>query len=156
MRLLSTSNHEHLSRVAQCPQTVRYTVEKKIDVNRSEINQFLRFILVGILNTAFGYVVFATIYLLTRAPVFAIVSGTVICVIFNFFTTGRIVFENNKISRLIPFALNYAVICTLNILLFKFLESVGFQVFIAQLVCLPLVVLAGFIFNKKFVFARKQ
>jgi putative flippase GtrA len=129
---------------------------EKLSVTGSDFHQLLRFIIVGMLNTAFGYAVFAIIYLLTRAPVVAIVMGTIIGVIFNFFTTGRIVFENNQVSRLIPFALNYAVTCVLNILLFKFLQNLGLQVFIAQFVCLPPMVLIAFVLNRKFVFGRRR
>jgi putative flippase GtrA len=129
-------------------------VQKKISIASSDINQLFRFILVGILNTGFGYGVFVITYLLTRTPPLAIALSTVLGVIFNFFTTGRVVFENSKLSRLIPFALVYAVLCILNIAIFPILEKIGLGALVTQLICLPPMVLMAFVLNKKFVFAR--
>ena len=54
--------------------------------------QFVRFLLIGALNTIFGYTLFGAIYLTTARPNFAVVAATIFGVVFNFFSTGRLVF----------------------------------------------------------------
>src|SRR4051794_16854283 len=55
-------------------------------------SQFLTFLAVGILNTAFGYGVFAGLYLLGGSHRVSIVIATGFGVVFNYFTMGRLVF----------------------------------------------------------------
>ena len=55
--------------------------------------QFLRFLLIGGVNTAFGYSLFGILYLLTGHPTFAVVAATVVGVIFNFTGSKYFVFR---------------------------------------------------------------
>jgi putative flippase GtrA len=117
--------------------------------------QFLKFIVVGVGNTVFGYGVFAIIWFLTGSYRVAIVIATIIGTLFNFFTTGRLVFANRSMTALAPFVLVYAVTCGFNILLVDLMVWAGLNPLIAQLISIPPVVLAAYLLNARLVF-RKQ
>lgn len=116
--------------------------------------RFIRFIAVGVLNTLFGYGVFAAIYLLTGSHRIAIVVATVAGVMFNYFTTGRLVFRNTGFGRLIPFVIVYSVVIVANILLVDLFDAMGLSPFIGQALSLPVMVGLAFILNDRFVFRR--
>lgn len=118
------------------------------------MQQFVRFLAVGVLNTAFGYGVFA---LMTWAglpyPV-AIAVATVAGVAFNFFSTGRLVFGQGG-ARLMPrFVAVYAVVYCVNVAAVAALLRLGLNVYLANaLLVLPLALLA-YGLQRRFVFTR--
>jgi hypothetical protein len=52
--------------------------------------KLIHFILVGMRNIAFGYAIFAALYLLTRNYSIDIVLATAVGIVFNFFSTRRL------------------------------------------------------------------
>lgn len=56
--------------------------------------RFARFLIIGALNTLFGFGVFYLLLLAHLRPGPALAVATVLGVLFNFMTTGRVVFEN--------------------------------------------------------------
>lgn len=117
--------------------------------------RFLRFLVVGVLNTAFGYGVFALVYLATGSHRIAIVVATMAGVVFNFMTTGRLVFDNRRLRAFLPFILGYAVTGGLNIVIVDLIVAAGVGALWAQLVALPVVVLTSYAINDRVVFGRK-
>src|SRR5436305_8043999 len=79
------------------------------------IRQFSSFLAVGVLNTAFGYTVFAAVYFVTGSHRIAIVTATVMGVMFNFITMQRFVFERATSWGFLRFLAVYAAICWLNV-----------------------------------------
>src|SRR4051812_18204542 len=79
--------------------------------------QMISFGLVGMINVCFGYSLYAVSYLLGLRPWLALLFATVLGVIFNFFTTGRIVFGERALALLPKFLLAYAGIYLTNTLL---------------------------------------
>src|SRR5215204_2319312 len=75
--------------------------------------QFLGFLAVGILNTAFGYGVFAALYFIGVSHRIAIVIATGAGIGFNYFTTGRLVFTGFGVWTFVRFVLTYAVVCVI-------------------------------------------
>ncbi|MBR1908280.1 GtrA family protein [bacterium] len=71
--------------------------------------KFIKFLLVGVLNTIAGYSVFATLIFTgchyAVANFFVIIFG----IIFNFFSTGRLVFRNKNNSLFLKFFNIYAL-----------------------------------------------
>jgi putative flippase GtrA len=126
-------------------------------ISRHSAIRFVRFLAVGVLNTAFGYSVFAAFYLLSGGMHrTAITVATMIGVAFNYFTTGRLVFANRGLSALIPFVAGYAVVLVLNILAVDLLMGAGLNALTAQLVCLPAVVLCSYLINDRLVFSGRR
>lgn len=116
--------------------------------------RFLRFLAVGVGNTAFGYAIFAASYLILDSYRTAIVIATAIGVLFNYVTTGLIVFANRGIRALGPFIVGYAAVCGANILLVDGLVAVGPKPLLAQLIALPFIAVLSFIINDRIIFGR--
>lgn len=114
--------------------------------------KFVRFLLVGLLNTAFSYGLFAILINFEVPYPVAIGVATVLGIIFNFQTTGRIVFGSAQLSKMRRFALVYAVIYCLNILGVALLLLLELNIYIANaLLILPLALLT-YTLQQKLVF----
>jgi putative flippase GtrA len=122
--------------------------------DRPAIARFLAFIGVGVLNTAFGYAIFAAIYLLTGSYRVAIVIATAVGVVINYFTTGRLVFKNRGARAFLPFVFGYAVVCVVNILFVDALVVGSISAYHAQAIALPLAAVMSFLINDRLVFRR--
>ena len=118
--------------------------------------QFIKFLIVGGINTLFGYGLFALFIFLGFHYAMASFLATVLGILFNFKTTGVLVFQN-KVNRLLfRFFGVYGVVFVINVLMLKVLGNVGFDMYIAgALVIVPLAVLS-FVLNKLFVFGVKK
>ena len=117
--------------------------------------QFSAFLLVGILNTLFGYSVFAVLYLVGLPYRAAIALATAAGVIFNYFTTGRFVFAGSGVGIFVRFVLAYFVICTFNIVLVDASTFWQVNTLLAQALALTVVVPLSFVINKWFVFRSR-
>jgi putative flippase GtrA len=114
--------------------------------------QLLRFLVVGGLNTIFGYSVFATFILLHFHYVIAALLAQICGVLFNFKTTGILVFKNKNNRLLYRFFGVYLFTYLVNIGLLKVFDIYGVKSLIAgAIIVLPLA-LVSFMLNKKFVF----
>lgn len=123
--------------------------------------QFIRFVFVATLNTAFGWLVFALLrFLLGLTPLekpyeLAALLGTVISVLFNFKTYGTLVFNNGD-NRLI---FKFLIVCTItyfiNIFGIGILEHFYIDNYLASaIMCVP-VGLLNFLFNKIFTYTKR-
>lgn len=118
--------------------------------------QFIKFLFVGGINTIFGYSVFAALIFIGLHYSFAVILATILGVLFNFKTTGKIVFNNSRNALLIKFIGVYGITCVLNILFLRVFEQIKFNMYYAGAVLvLPMAVLS-FTLNKKFVFKPEK
>ena len=113
----------------------------------------VRFVIVGGLNTLFGYGLFVAFYLLSHHRQWSLVASTVIGVLFNYFTTGRLVFANRGFRAMIPFFMGYGVVLLGNMALLEVLTRVGVRTLVAQAVALPAMVALSYVINRYVVFA---
>ena len=118
--------------------------------------RLLRFLVVGSINTIFSYIVYAILILAGAHYSLATLISTVLGVIFNFFTTGRIVFRNMDNKRFISFVLVYTFTYLINILLLRWLiDGLAMEkLFAGALVTLPVALLSYFL-NAKLTFKDK-
>ena len=116
---------------------------------------FVRFLLVGLLNTFFGYAIFAAFIFIGFHYTIATLLSTVLGVLFNFKTLGIMVFKNTKGHLITKFIAVYAVIYCLNIAFLKILSSWNFNLYIAGLVLLFPMAVTAYLLNKHFVFHEK-
>jgi putative flippase GtrA len=115
--------------------------------------QFVRFLLVGALNTAFGYAVFALLVLAGLPSMPALVATYVAGVLFNFATTRRLVFRRAAgAATFARFVAAYVVIYFFNAGLLKALESAGAHPLAGQALCIPVVAVFSFFLFKLHVF----
>ncbi len=117
-----------------------------------EQRRFIKFLLVGVLNTLFGYAVFALFVYLGFHYSLASLLSTILGVLFNFRTTGRLVFNNRNNSLLWRFAMVYTVVYGCNVGLLRVMDGYSINMYVAGAVAvLPLALLSYFL-NKRFVF----
>jgi putative flippase GtrA len=114
--------------------------------------QFIRFVAVGVLNTGFSYAVFAALVWAGMPASIALLLSTIMGIVFNFFTTGRLVFNNRDMRRLWRFLAAYGVVYLINLGLLSFLRSWGLPAVPAQGLCLLAMVPVSFVLQKLFVF----
>lgn len=118
-----------------------------------ELRRFLTFLVVGGLNTLIGYGLFAILILLGLPTAAAAVVGTILGVLFNFLTTGGVVF-GNKAGRLLPrFIAVYAVQMSLNVAALKALEAAGVHPLIAGALLLPPLAIFTYFAMRRYVFS---
>jgi putative flippase GtrA len=121
-------------------------------LRKADIWQVVRFLAVGVLNTAFGYVIFAAGVLAGLPSGIALAIAMVIGVIFNFFTLGRLVFDSRDPTRLPRFVGVYALTYVVNLMLLGLWEGAGVGPLLAQLACLPVTVSLTFVLMRFLVF----
>jgi len=122
--------------------------------SRLERNRYVRFLLIGMLNTVFGYAVFALAFYVGASPALALLIATAIGILFNFFTTGQIVFNDRGTSRLPHFVFAYCATYLINLALLKIIMLAGVNGLIAQAISLPVVAVCSFFILRRFVFTR--
>jgi len=118
------------------------------------MRQFLRFLVVGGVNTLFGYSVFAVLVFVGMAPMPALVLTYVAGILFNFYTTRTFVFgaAPATVSSFLRFVAAYGVIYLFNVALYKAMEGAGAGALAAQALCLPVVAVFSFFLFKLHVF----
>ena len=119
--------------------------------------QFIKFILVGILNTIFGYSVFAFFIFVGLHYSLAVLLSTILGVLFNFKSTGILVFNSRDNKLIFRFVFVYIIIYILNVSGLWFLKNLGFSNMYINggLLLIPLAILS-FLLNKFFVFERRK
>jgi len=121
-----------------------------------ESRRFGRYIVVGMINTAFGYGVYALLLYVGLHYAIASLIATVLGVIFNFFTTGRIVFRNSDNGRLFRFFIVYGLVYVFNIAGLSIMASLKVDLYRAGLVMVPPAAILAYILNRRFVFGGKS
>jgi putative flippase GtrA len=117
-----------------------------------ELRRFATFLVVGGLNTLIGYAIFAGLILVGLSTAPAVVLGTVLGVLFNFVSTGGVVFRN-RAARLLPrFVAVYAVQMGLNITAIEGLAQLGAGPLVAGAITLPPLAVFTYFAMKRFVF----
>ena len=115
---------------------------------------FTRYLLVGALNTAFGYSVFALLVFVGLHYSIALFFATVVGIFFNFKTFGIIVFAQNERRLIWRFITVYAILYAVNVfLVFIFLPFLG-NIYVANALAIILNATLGFYLNKRYVYKK--
>lgn len=121
-------------------------------VMRSLSNKFIRFLFVGGLNAAFGYSVYAILIYLHVHYSLAALMATILGVLFNFKTTGRLVFKSKNNRLLFKFIGVYAIIYVINVASLKVFNFFKVDMYLAGAAMLLPMAAIAFILNKNLVF----
>jgi putative flippase GtrA len=116
-----------------------------------EFRRFVRFIVVGGLNTMVGYGIFAGLIFVGIPFQGAIVIATVLGVLFNYLSTGGIVFRD-RTGQLPRFIAVYVVQTGLNVAGVTALKYAGINPLIGGFIVLPFLVVFTFLAMRRFVF----
>ena len=114
--------------------------------------RFLRFLVIGGVNTVFGYSVFAILILLNLHYTLSLLIAQVLGVLFNFNTTGRIVFDNKSHRQLFRFFGVYCITYILNVFALCELEKLNVNMLIAGFLMMFVMAVLSYRLNKRFVF----
>ena len=114
--------------------------------------RFIRFVLIGGLNTAVGYGLFALLVFWDLPYPVAIALSTLGGIAFNFQTTGRLVFKHAPLSRISCFAGVYGLTYVLNVLAIGALLRVGVDLYLANAITLFPLALLTYTLQKNLVF----
>jgi len=95
------------------------------DVKDGGARRFLRFVVVGGLNTGFGYACYALLLWFGLPLEASLLGATVLGLFFNFLTTGRLVFEDARGSLLPRFIAAYLGSWAIGSVAVRALSSVG-------------------------------
>lgn len=118
--------------------------------------KLVRFLFVGGLNALFGYAMFSLGILIGLPPEMALLGATCLGILFNFITTGRLVFGMSSLRLLPWFVIVYGVVYGLNAAALHLLILAGISPFVAQAMLVPASAIATFLLMKAFVFSEKQ
>lgn len=110
----------------------------------------VKFLGVGVLNTLFGYGIYAALVFIDLPYLAALFVATVVGVIFNYFSFGRLVFKANGGWFVFgKFIAAYAAVYVINAALLSILtENEYLNAYLAQGVCIfPSVAISWFLMN---------
>lgn len=115
--------------------------------------QFVRFLLTGGLNTAFGFSMFALFNYLTNHAFLSIILANITGVLFNFKSYGTLVFRSKDQSKIVRFFGAYIVLIILQISALKLLYLTGIEnSYLAGAITILPMALVSFYILRKFVF----
>jgi putative flippase GtrA len=114
--------------------------------------QIVRFLVVGVANTAFSYLVYALLLFVGLNYALANLGALILGILFSFRTQGRFVFNNTNSKLLGRFVIAWAVVYALTIVIIGRLISFGLDAYTAGAFALPITALASFFVQKYFVF----
>ncbi len=104
------------------------------------------------LNTLVGYSLYALFIYIGLHYTYALLLATVLGVIFNFHTIGRLVFQSKDGRLIFKFFFVYAITFCVNLVLIKLLVGVGLNAYFAGACALVPTTVLSFLLNKYFVF----
>lgn len=119
-------------------------------------HQPLRFLLVGGLNTLFGYALFAALIMTGLAYPYAMLITTCLGILVNFKTTGKLVFNNSDNHLLLKFIALYICIYFFNIALIRGLDLFLSNVYISGIFSIMASAVLSYFCNKNFIFVADK
>lgn len=132
-----------------------YPINKLLNISLIE-NKFIKFLIVGGINTLFGYLVYALLIMLNLHYSIAVLFATILGILFNFKTTGKLIFNNDNNRLILKFVGVYAATYVINLTFLKIFEFFKVNMFLAGAILLFPMALITFVLNKKFVFVKEQ
>ena len=118
--------------------------------------RFALFCAVGALNTAFGYAVFALLAYAGMHHALALLLATVAGILFNFFSTGRLVFGSRETARLPRFVAVYVAVYAFNVLAMELLMRAGAGLYASGALSMCMAAVMAYLLQARFVFARSK
>jgi putative flippase GtrA len=118
--------------------------------------QFLKFLLVGGMNTLVGYMVFSLFLFLnfhfTLASFFALIFG----ILFNFKTHGRLVFGSRDNTLVFRYIISWGIIYLIAVFCLAGFKWFGVNLYLANALLIPPLTILAYFINLKFVFQEAR
>jgi putative flippase GtrA len=115
-----------------------------------------KFLVAGVINTVFGYALYATLIYLGLSYIVALLISTILGIIFNFFSFARIAFKRNfDWYAFGKFIIAYFLIYVFNCALLIFLtQEFLLNPYIGQILCIPLSVILSWSLMNYWVYKK--
>lgn len=117
----------------------------------AEWRRFAIFLVVGAINTGFGYAAFALFLWVGFGRDMAVVLGTIAGVAFNFRTIGA-VFAAQGVSRLPHFVAAYGLLLGANLTLLRMVTTIGVGPYPGEAMVVLVIAPMSFLIMRRFVF----
>lgn len=114
--------------------------------------KLFRFLLVGVMNAAFGYGCFAGFLYLGLHYSAALLLATIVGIGFNFKSTGALVFGSKNNKLIFRFIAGYGVVYGANVAGIAALKLLGIEPYLAGMALIVPMALLSFVINNRFVF----
>ena len=114
--------------------------------------QFVRFIVVGALNTGFNVVVYWAMLWAGLAVPLASLASLIVGILINFTTQSRLVFDNRNLWKLLPYVVVWSTLYAFNLGLIGLLMRYGLDAYWAGLLSTPATVIVSYFLLRFFVF----
>jgi len=118
--------------------------------------QFLKFIVVGILNTVFSYIVYAVLIYFHVPYIIAGIIQTILGVLFSFKTFGSFVFKQKSKNVFLRFCLGYTFLSVFYIVGLRLIHMLYTNSYVDGIIVLIPYVLLSYFVNKKYIFKDKK
>jgi putative flippase GtrA len=118
--------------------------------------KLINFLVAGVLNTIFGYSVYAGLLYIEAPYLIALFIATVAGVIFNYFSFGRMVFQGkNSWLAFGKFIIAYAIIYGVNAVFLQTLTNKFLlSPYLGQMICIPLSVILSWVLMSYWVYKK--
>lgn len=120
-------------------------------------SKIVRFLSVGVLNTVFGYAVYAALLFINTPYLVALFMSTVAGVVFNYFSFGHMVFQGRDgWFAFGKFVIAYTLIYGVNAVLLRALTNNFYtDPYLGQVICLPISVILSWLFMNYWVYKKR-
>jgi putative flippase GtrA len=125
-------------------------------MNPSKYATFIRFVVAGLVNTMFGWVVYSACVLWGAQPWIALITSTVVGIAFNFVSLGGYAFRDFSLERLPRFVISYIAIYLINLVCLRGVYHWITSPIFAQLILTPPMALLSYLLLSRLVFAKKN
>jgi putative flippase GtrA len=115
--------------------------------------RFIKFILVGLVNTLVGYLIFFGLISVGLHYAIASLLGTILGVLFNFYSISKVVYNSFNYLYIFRFLLVYIFVYLLNISLIYLLMSKNLDVMISGFISIVVVSILTYFLLNKFVYS---
>jgi len=118
-------------------------------VDRIVENRFIRFLVVGVVNSLVGFSAFTVIFLFSGSAWIAIAGGNACGIAFNFLSTGGVVFRDLSLNNIPRFIACSLLLLVLNVCLMNWLSPlIGSRIGTQALLTPPLAGVSYFVMAK--------
>lgn len=118
--------------------------------------RFCKFLLVGGINTIFGYTIYGLGLFIGLQYALAVLIATVLGVLFNFKTFGKYVFANSDRKLFVKFLGVYIITYLLNTLILGLCHKYDYNLYLVQAVLAVPLACLSYSLNRNFVFGEKK
>jgi len=118
--------------------------------------RFVRFAIVGILNSAFGLGVYALLIHLGLPVWAALIAANVAGVSFNYVTTGKLAFSHRGANRFPSFVSIYLLCYVINYLAITVLVHMHLGPVTSQVLLTPFMAILNYLLQSRYVFRQGE